>query len=129
MNAIEMNDFEMNDYEVKPIVYNVELLRGQIDAVLYIWSKYSEHISDDIFCEEGGYCYVTYYVLLMKMSECGTELRELEERRHFISLLKTLMETIYNLKEGTIQDFAFITNLYCDIHRSYGMKVSLNNLV
>jgi hypothetical protein len=135
MNAIEMNaiepefdDFEseFDDFEEKPIVDNIELDHAQIDAVVDIWSKYYDHISDDIFCEEGGYCVITYQVLLMKMLECGTKLRDSEERRHFISLLNTLMKTIYNLKEGTIQDFTFVTNLYCDIHCSYGMKASLN---
>ena len=147
MNAIEMNTFEMNtfemnaieseiddlesefdDFEVKPklIVYNIELVPAQINRVIDIWSKYVDHISDEIFCEEGGYCVITYQMLLIKMLECGSELRDSEERRHFISLLNTLRNTIYKLKEGTIQDFAFVTDLYCDIHLSYGMEITLN---
>ena len=126
MNTIEMNIFEPNAFELPPVEFiELELFPAQINAVVDVWNKYSEHVSDDIFCEEGGYCFATYCVLLMKMLECGTELRDPEERRHFISLLQTLRNTINNLKEGTLEDYAFVTDLYCDIHYSYDMEVSL----
>ena len=121
MNAIEINTFEMTPVEMTPI----ELYPPQIDALVDIWNKYSEHIPDDIFCEENGYCFVTYYVLLMKIIECGSELSDPKERHHFISLVKTLKDIIRKRKEGEFLDYVFITDLYYDIHTWYNMDVSL----